>query len=122
MTDQQTQITIDTPVRRRIAELCNQRGVSLKELSLAVGKNHAYFQQYMHRGVPSALPEVVRLSLSAALGAPETDFREVVQQQKPASSGTLQALLSLSTHATEAIDRDYAYLSSDVRQKLKETI
>jgi hypothetical protein len=66
------------------------------------------------------LPEVVRLSLSAVLGAPEADFRETAQ--KPASSGTLQALLSLSTHATEAIDRDYAYLSSDVRQKLKGTI
>jgi phage repressor protein C with HTH and peptisase S24 domain len=40
----------------RVAEL----GLSLSELSLKVGKNHAYFQQFIKRGVPGRLPEEVR--------------------------------------------------------------
>jgi len=40
----------------RVAEL----GLSLSELSLRVGKNHAYFQQFIKRGVPTRLPEEVR--------------------------------------------------------------
>src|ERR1700692_446831 len=35
-------------------------GLSLSELSLRVGKNHAYFQQFIKRGVPTRLPEEVR--------------------------------------------------------------
>ena len=40
----------------KVAEL----GLSLSELSLSVGKNHAYFQQFIKRGVPARLPEEVR--------------------------------------------------------------
>jgi phage repressor protein C with HTH and peptisase S24 domain len=40
----------------KVAEL----GLSLSELSLRVGKNHAYFQQFIKRGVPTRLPEEVR--------------------------------------------------------------
>src|ERR1700732_2077384 len=40
----------------RIAEL----GLSLADLSLQAGKNHAYFQQFIKRGVPARLPEEVR--------------------------------------------------------------
>jgi len=40
----------------RVAEL----NISLSELSLGSGKNHAYFQQFVRRGVPAWLPEGVR--------------------------------------------------------------
>src|SRR5215831_3028713 len=51
----------------RVAEL----GLSLSELSLKVGKNHAYFQQFIKRGVPNRLPEEVRGQVAEILGLDE---------------------------------------------------
>lgn len=51
----------------RVAEL----GLSLSELSLKVGKNHAYFQQFIKRGVPHRLPEEVRGRVAEILGIDE---------------------------------------------------
>jgi len=51
----------------RVAEL----GLSLSELSLKVGKNHAYFQQFIKRGVPHRLPEEVRGRAAEILGIEE---------------------------------------------------
>ena len=51
----------------RVAEL----GLSLSELSLKVGKNHAYFQQFIKRGVPNRLPEEVRGRVAEILGIDE---------------------------------------------------
>jgi phage repressor protein C with HTH and peptisase S24 domain len=46
--------------RALIVERVKELGLSLSELSLQVGKNHAYFQQFIKRGVPLRLPEEVR--------------------------------------------------------------
>jgi phage repressor protein C with HTH and peptisase S24 domain len=58
----------------RVAEL----GLSLSELSLKVGKNHAYFQQFIKRGVPNRLPEEVRGRVSEILGIDEWVLKEPV--------------------------------------------
>jgi phage repressor protein C with HTH and peptisase S24 domain len=56
----------------RVAEL----GLSLSELSLKVGKNHAYFQQFIKRGVPNRLPEEVRGRVAEILGLEERVLKE----------------------------------------------
>lgn len=56
----------------RVAEL----GLSLSELSLKVGKNHAYFQQFIKRGVPNRLPEGVRGRVAEILGIDERILKE----------------------------------------------
>jgi phage repressor protein C with HTH and peptisase S24 domain len=56
----------------RVAEL----GLSLSELSIRIGKNHAYFQQFVKRGVPNRLPEKVRLQVAEVLGIDERLLRE----------------------------------------------
>jgi phage repressor protein C with HTH and peptisase S24 domain len=56
----------------RVAEL----GLSLSELSLKVGKNHAYFQQFIKRGVPNRLPEEVRGRVAEILGVDELALRQ----------------------------------------------
>jgi phage repressor protein C with HTH and peptisase S24 domain len=56
----------------RVAEL----GLSLSELSLKVGKNHAYFQQFIKRGVPNRLPEDVRGRVAEILGLEERVLKE----------------------------------------------
>jgi phage repressor protein C with HTH and peptisase S24 domain len=57
----------------RVAEL----GLSLSELSLKVGKNHAYFQQFIKRGVPNRLPEDVRARAAEILGLDERTLKEM---------------------------------------------
>jgi len=57
----------------RVAEL----GLSLSELSLKVGKNHAYFQQFIRRGVPNRLPEEVRGRVAEILGIDERVLKEL---------------------------------------------
>lgn len=60
----------------RVAEL----GLSLSELSLKVGKNHAYFQQFIKRGVPNRLPEEVRARAAEILGLEERTLKEMSGQ------------------------------------------
>ena len=43
------------PVRERLRERLWRRGVSLAEASLAIGRNKAYLQQYLARGMPRVL-------------------------------------------------------------------
>jgi phage repressor protein C with HTH and peptisase S24 domain len=57
----------------RVAEL----GLSLSELSLRAGKNHAYFQQFIKRGVPTRLPEEVRGRVAAILKIDESQLKVV---------------------------------------------
>jgi phage repressor protein C with HTH and peptisase S24 domain len=55
----------------RVAEL----GLSLSDLSLQVGKNHAYFQQFIKRGVPARLPEEVRGRVAEILKIDERQLK-----------------------------------------------
>src|SRR5580700_11315447 len=52
-------------------------GLSLSELSLRVGKNHAYFQQFIKRGVPTRLPEEVRGRVAEILEIDEQQLKGV---------------------------------------------
>lgn len=62
-------------VRERISKAADRRGQTLKQLSLAVGKNHAYLQQFISRGVPRSLPEDVRRNLARMLEIDEDLLR-----------------------------------------------
>jgi len=55
----------------RIKEL----GLTLSDLSLQVGKNHAYFQQFIKRGIPARLPEEVRGRVAQILKIDERDLK-----------------------------------------------
>lgn len=44
---------------------------TLKDLSLRLGRNHAYLHQYIYQGKPQQLPEDVRLYLSKTLNVDE---------------------------------------------------
>jgi hypothetical protein len=64
-------------VRELIRSKIEERGLSMKELSVQVlGRNHAYLQQFLERGVPAKLPEDMRALLAPALGVDESDLRD----------------------------------------------
>lgn len=50
-----------------------------------LGKNRAYLQQYLKRGVPRELPEKVRGQLAGILGVPENDLRPSAASTPPTS-------------------------------------
>jgi phage repressor protein C with HTH and peptisase S24 domain len=57
-----------TTARDLIRAKLDTLGLSMKEASEAIGKNHAYLQQYLERGVPGQLPEEPRERLATLLG------------------------------------------------------
>jgi phage repressor protein C with HTH and peptisase S24 domain len=56
-------------------KLIQQKRTDLKKASLAIGRNAAYLQQYLYRGIPKTLPEDAREALAAFLGVPEESLR-----------------------------------------------
>jgi phage repressor protein C with HTH and peptisase S24 domain len=62
-------------VRKLILDRAADTGTNLAELSRRIGKNHAYLQQFIKRGVPLELPEKVRRSLAPAIGVAESSLR-----------------------------------------------
>lgn len=62
------------PIQKKLKEAIESRGMTLKEASLAIGKNHAYLQQFIHRGIPERLKEIDRRKLSELLQIPEEEL------------------------------------------------
>jgi phage repressor protein C with HTH and peptisase S24 domain len=71
MADQGPQERVRKLVRSRVAEL----RLSLSEVSIKLGRNHAYLQQFLERGIPRTLPEAVRPALAALLQVDESALR-----------------------------------------------
>lgn len=64
-------------VRELIRSKIDERGLSMSDLSKHVlGRNHAYLQQFLERGVPARLPEDMRAALAPALGVDESELRD----------------------------------------------
>lgn len=59
-------------IRKRIAE----KGLDMAKVSKAIGRNHAYMQQYLNLGKPKELPERVREALASELGISQDILRE----------------------------------------------
>lgn len=68
-------------VRKIILDAARDRGVDLKEISLKLGKNHAYMHQYIHKNSPKRLHADDRSMVSQILGIPEVDLGAPVSNQ-----------------------------------------
>jgi phage repressor protein C with HTH and peptisase S24 domain len=58
--------------RRTIEQLCVERGEDFAGLSRMLGRNPAYIQQFVRRGVPKRLREIERRKLARYFAIPET--------------------------------------------------
>ncbi|MHC5655990.1 S24 family peptidase [Stappia sp. ICDLI1TA098] len=61
-------------VRKRIIERATELDLDYKDISLRMGRNHAYLQQFLTRGIPRELKERDRLKLAAILNLDEEDI------------------------------------------------
>lgn len=79
----------DRPRRALVEAIANSPlAPSLKELSLALGRNHAYLQQYLERWSPETLPEGIRHRLAGMLNIPhESLMPDKLKKQITKSSG-----------------------------------
>lgn len=62
-----------------------ERGLDMKTVSLEIGMNHAYLQQFIERGIPVKLKESVRARLSEALDMPEAELGAPVRTSPEAA-------------------------------------
>jgi len=63
------------PVRELVLRRLDEIGETLKSASVKLGRNHAYLQQFVHRGVPARLPEDARAALARLIGVDEARLR-----------------------------------------------
>lgn len=54
--------------RQQVLDAVQSAGMTLKQISRALGRNDAYLQQYIFRGSPRRLPEDIRHNLASMLG------------------------------------------------------
>lgn len=76
-------------IRRKISRLINERGLNYAQVSLKLGKNIAYIQQFIKNGSPRRLGEVERRKLAQLLNVDEqelTDLPISTQSANQASS------------------------------------
>ena len=64
-------LIVSSNPRAVVQREADAQGTSLNALSLQIGKNAAYLQQWMKRGTPRELPEQERLKLAMALNIDE---------------------------------------------------
>ena len=62
--------------RARLDRLIEERGENYAKVSQALGKNAAYIQQYIKRGVPTALSAVDQDRLAQYFGVPRDFLRQ----------------------------------------------
>ena len=56
--------TAQDKIRTSLRRLIEQHGVDMATVSRAIGKNHAYIQQYLTRGIPAELPDKTAMALA----------------------------------------------------------
>ena len=61
--------------RKLILELCSQPGENLDKVSRAIGRSHAYLQQFVQRCTPYRLFERERIALGRYFNRDPNDFR-----------------------------------------------
>jgi hypothetical protein len=66
---------VDDAVRNLITAKLAEKRLNMKEVSLAIGRNETYVQQFINRGLPAELGEREREALGQLLGVSPDDLR-----------------------------------------------
>jgi len=95
-------------VRKLIEDRFAQLGLTMSKVSVEIGRNHAFLQQFLRRGIPRELHERDREQLAKFLGIPADDLRgpdnprpsshdngaDDRPQVRPAPEGTVRELIT----------------------------
>ena len=86
---------MDAARKLLVDTLARRPDLDLKNLSLTIGRNHAYLQQYLMRGSPRELPEAARHGLAPLLGVSPDDLRSTAVPPGGRLEGDLRGAGSL---------------------------
>lgn len=75
------------PVRERIRDLLWQRGLNMREASLAIGRNVSYMHGFLERGTPKVLSYQDAEKLAALLECEAGDLHHAVRPRRRRRSG-----------------------------------
>lgn len=92
------------PVRRRILALVLEHRTSLAAVSRQVGKNHAYLHQFIYRGIPRRLPELVRRAMAAHFAIAESELLAPDERDARALTAPVTPTVSASRKAIPVSD------------------
>ena len=91
----------DDPVRQKIRDLLWERGLTMREASLAIGRNVSYVHGFLERGTPKVLSHRDAESLAGVLGCDARDLRHAKRPptrkgrgRKPRGARALAELLA----------------------------
>ena len=91
-------------VRKLLMDAIRKKGLDMAKVSKAIGKNHAYVQQFVTLGKPKRLPEDVRHDLAKEVGISEDLLREPrpgnqsstsVSETRPQEDSTEEQIMEL---------------------------
>jgi len=83
-------------VRKKIARLILEKGFNFAQVSLAIGKNIAYIQQFVKNGSPRRLGEVERHKLAQILRVDEQELTDLPLNASTRSASAINSdILSL---------------------------
>jgi phage repressor protein C with HTH and peptisase S24 domain len=97
-------------VRKRIIERATELDLDYKDISLRMGRNHAYLQQFLTRGIPRELKERDRLKLAAILNLDEEDIGGPRRSPSAGLGGG-----GLSTHVVDSNGNGLTFTAELVR-------
>ena len=80
-------------IRKKIARLINERGLNYAQVSLAIGKNIAYIQQFIKNGSPRRLGEIERHKLAQILHVEEQELTDLPLTNTPAVKPEVLSLI-----------------------------
>lgn len=73
-------------IRKKIARLITERGLNYAKVSLSIGKNIAYIQQFIKNGSPRRLGEVERQKLARLLKVDEQELTDLPLKMSSSSA------------------------------------
>lgn len=85
-------------IRKKISRLIAEKGLNYAQVSLKIGKNIAYIQQFIKNGSPRRLGEVERRKLAQILNVDEQELTDL-----PLSSSSCTPASSLNTEILSTI-------------------
>ena len=88
-------------IRAKIARLIVEKGLNLARVSLAIGRNVAYMQQYIRNGSPRRLGEVERHKLAKVLNVDEQELTDLPLSPKTSGSSINSEILALILEKVE---------------------
>lgn len=91
--------------------LCLERGEDFAGLSRMLGRNHAYIQQFVKRGVPKRLREAERRKLARYFAVPESVFGG-----RPDPARDVRGLISIPRHPVTVSAGPGAIVSEEIGQ------